>query len=298
MKIDTHQHVFWRGKDDAGLVQDMDQHGVDLAWLLTWEIAPSEDAKQYTNVLNPLHQRADGTHAGILLHDILIACDRFPKRFVAGYCPHPAIGDAAGLFEAAHQMHGVRVCGEWKFRMLFDDPRCIRLFRKAGELQAPVVLHLDIPFIADGKGGTKYEPDWYGGTVENLERALIACPETTFIGHAPGFWREISGDAATDPAPYPQGPITPGGKLHRLFDTYPNLYADLSAGSGRRALARDPEHARRFIDRYQDRLLYGRDTYGRELDETLQSLELPAAALAKIHRDNAQRLMRRWTPSA
>jgi hypothetical protein len=279
MKIDTHQHVFWRGKDDAGLVADMDEHGVDRAWLLTWEICPAEHAHQYVQFLNPLHQRPDGTHAGIPLSDILLARDHFPRRFVAGYCPHPAIGDAAALFETAHAIHGVRVCGEWKFRMLFDDPRCIRLFRKAGELGAPVVLHLDIPFIADGAGGTRYEADWYGGTVENLERALIACPQTTFIGHAPGFWREISGDAASDTAAYPQGRVTPGGKLYRLFDTYANLYADLSAGSGRRALARDPEHARVFIERYQDRLLFGRDIYGGELDETLTSLELPAAIL-------------------
>jgi predicted TIM-barrel fold metal-dependent hydrolase len=297
MKIDTHQHAFWRGKDDAGLIRDMDEHGIDLAWLLTFEIAPSEHAAYYPNHLNPLHQRSDATHGGIPLRDILTTRNHYPKRFVAGYCPNPAIGDAAGLFEAAYHMHGVRVCGEWQFRMLFDDPRCIRLFRKAGELKAPVILHLDVPFLADGKGGTRYEAEWYGGTVENLERALAACPETVFIGHAPGFWREISGDAASDPAIYPKGPVTPGGKLYRLFDTYANLWADLSAGSGRIALARDAEHARAFIERYQERLLFGRDLYGGELDETLRSLELPPAALDRIYHQNAQRLMQAWPNS-
>jgi len=31
MIIDTHQHVFWHGKDDAGLIADMDAHGIGRA---------------------------------------------------------------------------------------------------------------------------------------------------------------------------------------------------------------------------------------------------------------------------
>ena len=37
MLIDSHQHVFWHYRNDADLVADMDAHGIDLAWLLTWE---------------------------------------------------------------------------------------------------------------------------------------------------------------------------------------------------------------------------------------------------------------------
>jgi hypothetical protein len=33
--------------------------------------------------------------------------------------------------------------GEWSYRMLLDDPRSLELFRKAGEIEAPVVLHID-----------------------------------------------------------------------------------------------------------------------------------------------------------
>lgn len=76
MKTDTHQHAFWHGRDDAGLIADMDQHHIDLAWLLTWEIAPAEDVPAYHSVLNPRHMRPDGTHAGIPLHDLIIARDR------------------------------------------------------------------------------------------------------------------------------------------------------------------------------------------------------------------------------
>jgi predicted TIM-barrel fold metal-dependent hydrolase len=290
MLIDSHQHVFWHGRDDAGLVADMDEHGIDVAWLLTWEIPPDEDNFSYHFCLNPAHMRPDGTHAGIPLSDLLIAKRAYPRRFVLGYCPNPRYPAAPALFESAYKIHGVRVCGEWKFRVPFDDPRCLELFRTAGRLKCPVVLHLDVPWMPDKDGKLVFQRDWYGGTVANLERALQACPETVFIGHAPGFWREISGDADTAAAPYPQGPVTPGGRLYRLFETYPNLHADLSAGSARTALSRDPEHARRFLLRFADRLLFARDYYGGDLADFLQTLDLPAEVQRKLHSENALRL--------
>lgn len=291
MLIDTHQHVFWHGRDDAGLVADMDENNVDVSWLLSWEIPPEEDAPGYHNVLNPLHKRHDGTHAGIPLSDLILTRDRYPARFVVGYCPHPCKGDAPALFEAAYKILGVRVCGEWKFRVPFDDPRCLNLFRKAGEFKCPVVLHLDVPYLPNKEGKLVYQQSWYGGTVANLERALQACPDTIFIGHAPGFWREISGDADQSGDAYPKGPVTPGGKLYPLFDKYPNLWADLSAGSARFALSRDPENAKKFLARYQDRILFGRDYYGDDLRKFLDSLSLPADVWRKISHENALKLV-------
>lgn len=288
--IDTHQHVFWHGRDDAGLVADMDAQGIGLAWLLSWEIAPEEDNPAYHGILNPEHARADGTHAGIPLSDLVKCRDRYPDRFVVGYCPHPLKSCAAAQLEAAVAIHGVRVCGEWKFRIPFDDPRNILLMRKAGELKLPVVLHLDIPWVPRAEGGPVYDPGWYGGGVDNLERALRACPDTVFIGHAPGFWREISADADQAPGPYPEGPVRSPGRLDSLLDAYPNLYADLSAASCLKALARDPEHAEAFLIRHADRLLFARDYYGGELRAFLNTLRLPDAVARKIFHDNAAAL--------
>lgn len=288
--IDTHQHVFWHGRDDRGLIDDLDAHGIDTAWLLSWDVAPWEDARGYHAVLNALNIRPDGTHAGITFRDLLTAHRNYPGRFVLGYCPHPLIGDAPAILRSAVRMYGVRVCGEWKFRIPFDDPRCLELFRVAGELHLPVVLHLDVPYLhIDGK--QVYQANWYGGTVANLERALQACPDTIFIGHAPGFWREISGDADADPAGYPQGPVTPGGRLYDLFDRYENLYADLSAGSGRYALERDPANALKFLQRYSDRLLFARDYYEQDLHNFLQTLDLDEATTNKIYFENALKLV-------
>jgi len=290
--IDSHQHVFWHGRDDAGLVADMDAHGIERAWLLTWEIPPWEDSPAYHGVLNPLNLRPDGTHGGIPLRDLVMTRDRYPDRFVLGYCPHPALGDAPRLLRAAVNMYGVQVCAEWKFRIPFDDPRSLELFYVAGELKLPVVLHLDVPYIWDSEAGKYvYQPLWYGGTVDNLERALQACPDTIFIGHAPGFWREISGDADKDSSLYPRGPVVEGGKLFRLFDNYPHLYADLSAGSGRYALERDPAHAVTFLNRYSDRLLFARDYYEQDLHNFLQTLDLSPEVTERIYSGNAEKLL-------
>jgi len=290
--IDAHQHVFWHKKNDADLVANMDEHGIDVSWLLTWEIPPEEDSPFYHGGLNPCRFREDGTHAGIVLSDVLRARDRYPRRFVAGYAPDPRKGKAPEAFEAAWHMHGVRVCGEWKFRMPIDDPCCLELFRTAGRLKCPVVLHLDVPYLPDaGSGQMVYQPGWYGGTVANLHRACQACPDTVFCGHGPGFWREISGDADAAPSVYPDGPVAPGGRLYELFESNPNLYGDMSAGSGLGALARDSEHAVKFVRQFQDRLLFARDYYDGALHEFLQSLDLPEDLREKIYFRNAAALV-------
>lgn len=291
MIIDSHIHAHYHGFGPADVVAEMDAFGIDRAWLLTWYLPPGEDVPETHGAFNPHNIRPDGTHAGIVLRDVLEGRDAYSDRFVAGYCPCPSEGRAAELFAAAYKTFGVRVCGEWSYRMLLDDPRSLLLFRKAGELGCPVVLHLDVPFLSDGRGGQIYEPNWYGGMPGPLERALIACPQTVFIGHAPGFWRYISGDAERDPEKYPQGSIAPGGEVLRLLEAHDNLYADLSAGSGLGALRRDPEHACQFLIRWADRLLFGRDMHGQDLQRFLADLGLPAEVERKIFCENALRLV-------
>ncbi len=291
--VDSHQHAFWHGRDDAGLIADMDEQGIEYAWLLSWEIHPMEHAAQahYTASLNPTRVRPDGSLEGIPLEDLVIAKRHYPERFVLGFCPHPLIGDAAARLKSAAGIFGVTVCGEWKFRIPFDDPRCIRLFRTAGEMKMPVVLHLDVPFLQGESGDPIYYEAWYGGTVANLERALIACPDTDFIGHAPGFWREISADAALSNEIYPSGRVQVPGQIHRLLENYSNLYADLSASSACLALQRDPEHATTFLSTYHDKLLFARDIYGGDLQAFLSTLDLSEETVRKIYYENAERLV-------
>jgi predicted TIM-barrel fold metal-dependent hydrolase len=48
--------------------------------------------------------------------------------------------------------------------------------------------------------------------------------------------------------------------VSRLMREYPNLWADLSAGSGYNALTRDPSFGIEFLDEFQDKLMFGTDS--------------------------------------
>lgn len=290
--IDTHQHVFWHGRDDTGLVADLDEHGIDKAVLLNWDVTALERTGAYEGVFNPAHAVPGKRHPGLIFADALRAARRHPDRFLLGFCPHPLDPNAVARLSAAVEMHGVRVCGEWKASVQLDDPRCLNLFGFCGEKRLPVVFHIDVPYRPDPQTGTPtFCEEWYGGNAGNLARALAACADTTFIGHGPGFWREISGDADTAPEGYPPGPVVPGGRLIRLLEEHSNLWADLSAGSGLNALRRDPAHGKDFLRRYHERLLFARDDYGGELHAFLQSLDLPPDVTEKIYHANAERLL-------
>lgn len=289
--IDSHQHVFWHGRDDAGLVADMDEHGIEKAWLLTWEESIAEMGESYAAVLDPRYKQPGGGGTAMPLHTVIDVCRRHPDRFIPGYCPHPLDPQAVAKLKAAVDILGVRVCGEWKFCIPFDDPRSIEILRAAGQRGLPVVLHLDVPYLPPQGGRYVGNGNWKGGTIDHLERALVACPETNFIGHAPGFWREMTGDSDQYPEAYLKPPLKPGGRLPGFFDRYPNLYADLSAGSALRAMKADPHAARGLLLRHPDRFLFGRDYYGGELLEFLRALDLSDAVWRSIGRENAERLL-------
>jgi hypothetical protein len=173
--------------------------------------------------------------------------------------------------------------------MMYDNPDALRVFRFCGEHGLPVTVHIDYELDT----GQKYpRPNWwYGGGIEAFERAVRACPETTFIGHGPGFWAHISGDDQYDKVGYPTGPVVPQGQVVQMLRQYPNLHADLSAGSGLNALRRDPDFGRDFCLEFQDRLLFARDGFDDRLQEFLRSLNLAEGAWAKISSGNALRLV-------
>jgi predicted TIM-barrel fold metal-dependent hydrolase len=179
---------------------------------------------------------------------------------------------------------GAKGLGEHKCGVPIDDPRNLDVFRAAGELGLPVLFHMDNVRNTDQPG------------LPGLQRALEAAPGARFIGHAQAWWASISGDVKqSEMGGYPKGPVAPGGAVDRLMDKYPNLFADLSAGSGANAIRRDPEFGREFLVRRADRLLFGTDylAQGQEVPQfdLLDELDLPEDVRAKIFRDNARRIL-------
>jgi predicted TIM-barrel fold metal-dependent hydrolase len=179
---------------------------------------------------------------------------------------------------------GAKGFGEHKPGVNVDDPLNMQIYAACGELNLPVLFHLDQLRNLDKPG------------LPGLENALKQHPQTRFIGHGPGWWASIAGEiSAADLARYPDGPVKPGGAIDTLMSKYPNLYGDLSAGSGAKAISRDPEFGREFLIRRADRLLFGTDylTPGQDVPqlELFRSIDLPAEVQAKIFRDNARRLL-------
>jgi predicted TIM-barrel fold metal-dependent hydrolase len=278
--VDVHNHVKWYGYNARRLVENMDQFDIDLTWLLTWEAPPHEIKSG--EVFWP------GRY-GMPLEDVIDAVEQCPDRFVPFYAPDPRRPDAMERLQGAVQYHGIRGVGEMKCRIMMDDPHALHMWHYCGEQGLPVVFHMDVPMP---EGDPAAEPGyWYCCGWENLARALGLCPDTAFLGHAPGFWRGISGDAAEAGQSYPDTPVTPGGRLWEFMDSFPNLHCDLSAGSAYNALTRSPEVGKQFLQRYQDRCLFGRDYFDDRMQQFIRGGELPAEAERKIMGENALRLV-------
>ena len=284
MIVDAHNHTDWHGHNLDKFLANMDRYGIDKTWLFTWECPIDEFDPSYNNVL----ANARDPDGPIPLSRLISYKERAPDRFVLGYAPDPRRPDAIDRLIAAVAIHGIRTCGEIKLRMMFDNRDAIRLYRKCAELSLPVTVHIDYEFDKDNRYP---RPNyWYGGGIEAFERAVAECGDTIFIGHAPGFWAHISGDDQQDKVTYPEGGVLPGGKVVEMFRNYPNLYADLSAGSGFGALDRDHTFAIEFLTEFQDRILFGRDYFDDRLRLLLNEFALEEQAKEKIFSQNALRL--------
>ena len=101
------------------------------------------------------------------------------------------------------------------------------------------------------------------------------------------------------------GYLAGGMSEDRLLTDFPNLYADMSANSCNNFLNRDPEFAAGFLDRHQDKLMFGSDCpcldgrgggtaanrcIARATLTALKNLASPAV-FSKITWENANRLL-------
>jgi predicted TIM-barrel fold metal-dependent hydrolase len=179
---------------------------------------------------------------------------------------------------------GAKGFGEHKPGVAVDDRRNMTIYAACGEVKLPVLFHLDNQRNTDVPG------------LPGLERALKEFPQTTFIGHGPGWWASIGGDLKqADLGGYPEGKVAPGGAIDRLMENYPNLFGDLSAGSGANAISRDASFGPEFMIRRADRLMFGTDflSPGQGVPQLtlFRTLDLPADVQAKVFRDNARSLL-------
>lgn len=192
-----------------------------------------------------------------------------------------------------YKKYGAKGIGETFFNLPFDHPMVDNLFYHSGACDMPVLIH-----IAPQIGGTYGIYDKLG--LPLLERTLAKFPKARIIGHSTCFWSHISSDVTQETmGQYHKGKVTPG-RIWELMKNYPNLFCDLSAGSGQSAITRDYEFGCRFLNEFSDRIYFGTDicdptnqtiVLSHWLDEAFIRGDLTQETYNKISFKNAETLL-------
>ncbi|MBK9137298.1 MAG: amidohydrolase family protein [Verrucomicrobia bacterium] len=300
--IDVHSHAYARTAGEVDRwVRTMDEVGIAKTIILTGATGKRFD-------------------------ELLALYGRHPKRFdvwcgidYTGF-DQPGFGPAAVAELERCARAGARGVGELSDKggglrgnsggMHLDDPRMDPILAKCAELGLPVNVHV-------GEDRWMYEPmdrhndglmnafKWHippspdvlghEKVIATLERAVKKHPRTTFIAcHFANCCYDLS-------------------LLGRMFDAYPNLFADIGARFGETAPI--PRYMAAFFHQYQDRLLYGTDMgYNAEMYRTtfriletadehfyaqdlfnyhwpLHGFDLKPKILRKLYRDNALKIL-------
>jgi len=241
--------------------------------------------------------------------DILEMVEQYPDRFFAfcnidpralTNCSHAPLGDLLRYYKDL----GCKGLGEVMPNLPVMDPMVQNLFKCAEEVGLPVTT--DGSDVLTGDFGLYDDPG-----LPQLEHTLQRYPNLIILGHGPVFWTEIARLETPAERGYifrrdggqvgrqPKGPIKEEGVVPKLFRRHPNLYGDLSAGSGHNALRRDPEYAAQFLTEFQDRLLFGTDICAPDTETPLAGflIELRDAkkidekVFNRVARENAMRLL-------
>jgi predicted TIM-barrel fold metal-dependent hydrolase len=181
---------------------------------------------------------------------------------------------------------GVKGFGEFMPNLPFLDPLVQNMFKHVEAAGFP--LCFDMSTAVGLRYGLFDEPG-----LPQLEKSLRRFPKLIFLGHGPPFWAEIAQlEKPADRAGYPAYPVKEEGAVPKLMRRYPNLYGDLSAGSGFNALNRDQAYTPGFLNEFQDRLLFGTDICTPEQDAPLTRLLISLRKEKKIGEDVFQKIAR------
>ncbi|HEV8605766.1 MAG TPA: amidohydrolase family protein [Tepidisphaeraceae bacterium] len=235
--IDIHQHTNYSGRTDPQLLAHQRRMGIAQTILLP---AGAEVIRPSTH-----NGKSNGLAAQITGNDaacVFAANHPIEYHFFANEVPD--LPNARAEIEKCLKRGGLGI-GEQKFAVDCDSNWMQGIFDIAQDYQVPVLMHI--------------QHEMYNTNFLRFESMLKKYPRVNFIGHAQTFWANIDANHADQSILYPKTPVKPGGFTDRLLSDYPNMFADLSAGSGLNSLQRDQDHAKDFLSRHQNKLMYGSD---------------------------------------
>ncbi len=143
-------------------------------------------------------------------------------------------------------------------RIAIDDPRLDPVWKKAGELKIPVIIHTADPkpfwdemddknerwlelATHDRRKRSDTDPAPWQQLIDEQHRMFKKHPGTTFINAHFGW--------------YPNNL----GKLGQLMEEMKNMVVEFGAVIAE--LGRQPRAAKKFFEKYQDRILFGKDSW-------------------------------------
>ena len=303
--IDVHNHQFEMPDMDLGtLIKDMDKLNMSVMVNLS------------------------GENGERIRRSVANIRKNFPKRFIVfANIDFNRVGEAGWGEKAARQLeedvkngaNGLKIYKNLGFsvndingkRVTVDDPRLDPIWKKAGELKIPVIIHTADPkpfwqpmdannerwlelATHPGRKKDNTHPAPWDTLMAEQHRLFKKHPATTFIAAHFGW--------------YPNDL----GKLGQLLDEMPNVVVEFGAVIAE--LGRQPRMAKQFFTKYQDRILFGKDswvpeeyaTYFRVLETedeyfpyhkkyhafwAMYGMGLPDAILKKIYYKNALRII-------
>jgi len=250
--IDVHNHQFQMPTMDLGkLITEMDKMNMKVMVNLSGQSGESI-TKSVANIKG-----------------------NFPKRFIVfANIDFKNVGEAGWSEKAAKQLeedvkngaNGLKIYKSLGFsvndvngkRVTVDDPRLDAIWKKAGDLKIPVLIHtadpkpfwqpmdstnerwLELATHPRRKRGDD-DPAPFDTLIAEQHRMFQKHPKTTFIAAHFGW--------------YPNDL----GKLGQLLDAMPNVVVEFGAIIAE--LGRQPRMANQFFTKYQDRILFGKDSW-------------------------------------
>lgn len=264
--IDFHTHLTWPARSAKGVALTGDRRFT----VTPADLLPTMDKKKLRTMVNLTGGYGNGVKQAIERFD-----RASPGRFLTMTEPAWAMANEPDYsrkqLEMLEQAKKDGACGLKVLKTLglylrdkvtegsllkVDDPRFDPMWDLCASLKLPVAIHVSDPiafFLPTDRFNERFEelnnhPDWsfhgkdYPSNDEILaarNRVIARHPKTQFVGLHVGNFAEDLGNVAA------------------ALDKYPNFHVDIAARVGE--LGRQPRNARKFFDKYQDRILFGTD---------------------------------------
>ena len=243
---------------------------------------PDMDLKTLINDMDKLNMKVmvnlSGQSGDAIKKSVANIKKNFPKRFIVfANIDFRNVGKQGWSENAAKQLeedvkngaNGLKIFKNLGFsvkdingkRVTIDDPRLDPIWKKAGELKIPVIIH-----TADPK------PFW-SPMDENNERwlELATHPNRKRSDTDPAPWDTLIAEQHRMFKKHPSTTFIAAhfdwhandlAKLGKFLDDMPNIVVEFGAVIAE--LGRQPRMAKQFFTKYQDRILFGKDSWAPE----------------------------------